>query len=345
MTRSECRRRAEVNAPRRSRPTISIAEKNSGERLKFACMKTRMCVFHLQGVCAQGNTCTYAHNPEELRSTPNLVRTRLCEFHFRGNCAYGINCNYAHSIDELREEPGTPSAGPQGADMLAAAGAPPSAGAPCPPLRFQLEPLASFKESAGIGSPKDEGASSARASKASKGRRRRNNAKKNFEQGLEAFAMQIDTECSIGIDFGLGDDFPLQHRSVTEFSEASTALPCEGMSYAAEVEDICARFAEATFGVEAEDDASVHVPSDAGLRSDDSSELIDKRLDLDVPFAKEDPQGEFIHVSTGLKFSTKRTFIDFSLPDNAFAPTPSRRVQSIGPLPRRHAAGTGDLGE
>jgi len=63
--------------------------------------------------------------------------------------------------------------------------------------------------------------------------------------------------------------------------------------------------------------------------SDDTVEQLSSRAALDVPFAKQDRYGDFVHISTGLKFSTKRTFIEFLLPSTSVAPTAIRRVHSV----------------
>lgn len=55
-----------------------------------------------------------------------------------------------------------------------------------------------------------------------------------------------------------------------------------------------------------------------------------KHIALYVPFAEKDQHGDLIHVSSGLKVSTKRTFIDFSLPDSAGVQTRMRRARSVG---------------
>lgn len=63
--------------------------------------KTRLCVFHSQGLCTKGNKCSFAHGEEELASQPNLSNTRLCEDFQNGKCT-NPNCTYAHEKTDLR---------------------------------------------------------------------------------------------------------------------------------------------------------------------------------------------------------------------------------------------------
>merc|ERR1719421_2477221 len=41
--------------------------------------KTKMCKFHLVGICTKGSACVFAHNREELNALPDLSRTKLCK--------------------------------------------------------------------------------------------------------------------------------------------------------------------------------------------------------------------------------------------------------------------------
>mmetsp|Transcript_62560 Transcript_62560/g.116331 ORF Transcript_62560/g.116331 Transcript_62560/m.116331 type:complete len:229 (-) Transcript_62560:160-846(-) len=66
--------------------------------------KTRMCRFYAQGRCFYGSSeCSFAHSPDELRSTPNLSKTSLCVKWCRGSCPLSSEeCRYAHGCEELR---------------------------------------------------------------------------------------------------------------------------------------------------------------------------------------------------------------------------------------------------
>jgi hypothetical protein len=64
--------------------------------------RTKMCTFHLRGMCAHGSGCKYAHDMQELRDQPDLSKTRMCPSARKGKCSKGERCTYAHSRDELR---------------------------------------------------------------------------------------------------------------------------------------------------------------------------------------------------------------------------------------------------
>eukprot|EP00448_Togula_jolla_P023940 CAMPEP_0170592444 /NCGR_PEP_ID=MMETSP0224-20130122/12927_1 /TAXON_ID=285029 /ORGANISM="Togula jolla, Strain CCCM 725" /LENGTH=821 /DNA_ID=CAMNT_0010916349 /DNA_START=161 /DNA_END=2626 /DNA_ORIENTATION=+ len=96
-----------------------------------------MCKFFMQSRCENGDTCSYAHDTEEVRTKPDLTRTsmcrnvqakgiceekgcrfahdeaqlrathgffkmKMCGFAQAGRCKHGKNCRFAHSPDELR---------------------------------------------------------------------------------------------------------------------------------------------------------------------------------------------------------------------------------------------------
>eukprot|EP00930_Biecheleria_cincta_P082484 TRINITY_DN7220_c0_g1_i1.p1 TRINITY_DN7220_c0_g1~~TRINITY_DN7220_c0_g1_i1.p1 ORF type:complete len:246 (+),score=34.51 TRINITY_DN7220_c0_g1_i1:47-784(+) len=64
---------------------------------------TRLCQFFLEGRCAKGSQCTFAHGREQMRKQPYLYRTALCkEFSQTGQCTNGNTCTFAHSEGELR---------------------------------------------------------------------------------------------------------------------------------------------------------------------------------------------------------------------------------------------------
>jgi len=63
--------------------------------------RTKLCSFHLRGMCAHGSNCSYAHEIVELRDQPDLSKTRMCPLFRKGNCLR-TDCTYAHSRDELR---------------------------------------------------------------------------------------------------------------------------------------------------------------------------------------------------------------------------------------------------
>eukprot|EP00811_Abedinium_folium_P034073 NODE_6987_length_1619_cov_4.065013.p1 GENE.NODE_6987_length_1619_cov_4.065013~~NODE_6987_length_1619_cov_4.065013.p1 ORF type:complete len:260 (+),score=61.49 NODE_6987_length_1619_cov_4.065013:114-893(+) len=94
--------------------------------------KTRMCIFHEQGRCAHGETCTYAHDAGELKPFPVLAGTKMCRTVKEGGLCMSANCKFAHSqADKVRlpnservtRPPGTVR--PKAAARGAAAAAPP----------------------------------------------------------------------------------------------------------------------------------------------------------------------------------------------------------------------------
>ena len=73
-------------------------------------LKTRMCIYHVQGRCKYGHYCTFAHDRLELREAPFCVRkTKMCPAQYSGLCS-NESCNFAHSIDELKSRPSSDAA-------------------------------------------------------------------------------------------------------------------------------------------------------------------------------------------------------------------------------------------
>ena len=77
----------------------SCLSSNNEKRVGSAFAKTKVCAFHLRGMCAHGEHCTYAHDIGQLRTAPDLVKTRMCP---RKEYCFNTRCLYAHSRDELR---------------------------------------------------------------------------------------------------------------------------------------------------------------------------------------------------------------------------------------------------
>lgn len=67
--------------------------------------KTKICPFLLSGKCFKGDSCTFAHNEDELKKIPNLTKTKLCLCFQMGYCQNGKECSFAHGESELRAPP------------------------------------------------------------------------------------------------------------------------------------------------------------------------------------------------------------------------------------------------
>lgn len=115
-----------------------MGEQGDGLQRAWQFSKTKLCKFHIIGICAKGimcpfahnkdelkplpdlaftklcktliqngectnRNCTYAHTKEELRATSTFHKTKLCRFSQMGHCALGAKCNFAHSTEEMRQ--------------------------------------------------------------------------------------------------------------------------------------------------------------------------------------------------------------------------------------------------
>lgn len=66
-------------------------------------LKTKLCKYHLVGMCTRGNACKFAHGEEDLAAAPDFSKTEMCAgFLHKGACAHGGACKFAHSKEELR---------------------------------------------------------------------------------------------------------------------------------------------------------------------------------------------------------------------------------------------------
>lgn len=64
--------------------------------------KTKMCKFHILGMCTKGTSCGFAHSQDEMKSLPDLSCTKFCKALINtGSCSDPL-CKYAHNKEELR---------------------------------------------------------------------------------------------------------------------------------------------------------------------------------------------------------------------------------------------------
>jgi len=75
---------------------------STGERNPDIFMKTKMCKFHLLGICSKGSDCQFAHNKDEMNPLPDLYRTKLCKTLINTGQCNDSSCKYAHNREELR---------------------------------------------------------------------------------------------------------------------------------------------------------------------------------------------------------------------------------------------------
>lgn len=67
--------------------------------------KTKMCKFHILGMCAKGTACCFAHEQSEMNPIPDLSRTKICKTLINTGVCTDEKCKYAHNKEELRDVP------------------------------------------------------------------------------------------------------------------------------------------------------------------------------------------------------------------------------------------------
>lgn len=88
-------------APPAAPPPPAAAKGARRQVLSSQFKKTKMCVYHLQGLCHFEDACTFAHASRELQEAPDLRKTRLCKAFEAGSCE-DPECEFAHGQTELR---------------------------------------------------------------------------------------------------------------------------------------------------------------------------------------------------------------------------------------------------
>mmetsp|Transcript_80070 Transcript_80070/g.210292 ORF Transcript_80070/g.210292 Transcript_80070/m.210292 type:complete len:273 (+) Transcript_80070:94-912(+) len=93
--------------PRPSQTRATVAQvRDKAERSSVHFQKTKMCKFHLNGVCTRGSRCSWAHDPDELKALPDFYRTKLCHTYLSKGACRNTDCRYAHGYHELRTTDG-----------------------------------------------------------------------------------------------------------------------------------------------------------------------------------------------------------------------------------------------
>jgi len=114
--------RSQREATDRASVAERAADADGGDRQARTVIftKTRMCKFHILGMCSKGSGCKFAHHKEELNPLPDLTRTKLCKTLISTGSCEDPDCQYAHNRDELRKMPdGLPHDAPaQGAQQF-----------------------------------------------------------------------------------------------------------------------------------------------------------------------------------------------------------------------------------
>jgi len=92
--------------PRRNRRRDAASNAASREERTQVFSRTKMCKFHILGVCTKGEDCHFAHIRDDLELLPDLYRTKLCKTLINTGKCDDPNCQYAHNKEEMRCVPG-----------------------------------------------------------------------------------------------------------------------------------------------------------------------------------------------------------------------------------------------
>eukprot|EP00445_Apocalathium_hangoei_P036917 CAMPEP_0203957240 /NCGR_PEP_ID=MMETSP0359-20131031/89179_1 /ASSEMBLY_ACC=CAM_ASM_000338 /TAXON_ID=268821 /ORGANISM="Scrippsiella Hangoei, Strain SHTV-5" /LENGTH=508 /DNA_ID=CAMNT_0050891059 /DNA_START=24 /DNA_END=1550 /DNA_ORIENTATION=+ len=86
---------------------LGMPDPGGGDRTQRTVIfsKTKMCKFHILGICAKGTGCKFAHHKEELNPLPDLSRTKLCKTLISTGSCEEPDCKYAHNREQLRAMP------------------------------------------------------------------------------------------------------------------------------------------------------------------------------------------------------------------------------------------------
>lgn len=89
-------------------PSLPDALKTEKEQrslfaLETQLQKTKLCRYHMKGLCKHGSDCRFAHGKDELVQPPNLQKTRMCPDFLANGVCNNPNCTFAHHESELKK--------------------------------------------------------------------------------------------------------------------------------------------------------------------------------------------------------------------------------------------------
>jgi len=83
---------------------IKGKEQRSLFALEAQLQKTKLCRYHMKGLCKHATECRFAHGPSELAELPNLQKTRMCpSLLANGQCDNPDSCTFAHHESEIKK--------------------------------------------------------------------------------------------------------------------------------------------------------------------------------------------------------------------------------------------------
>jgi hypothetical protein len=85
------------------KPDKTEKEQRSLFALETQLQKTKLCRYHMKGLCKHGSDCRFAHGKDQLVQPPNLQKTRMCpDLQEKGVCN-NPHCTFAHHENELKK--------------------------------------------------------------------------------------------------------------------------------------------------------------------------------------------------------------------------------------------------
>lgn len=84
-------------------PAPLTKEQRSLFALETQLQKTKLCRYHMKGLCKHGSDCRFAHGKDQLVEPPNLEKTRMCSDFLENGVCNNPNCTFAHQESELKK--------------------------------------------------------------------------------------------------------------------------------------------------------------------------------------------------------------------------------------------------